>query len=81
MLFRKKKKFLSTCESVARTIDPAFVRSLDPDRGTFLDKVGWMPSELVIVDQRIREMCRNLFAYPEEYVKKTGRTVWSLSGV
>ena len=31
-----------------------------------------MPSELVIVDQRIREMCRNLFAYPEEYVKKTG---------
>ena len=71
-LYRKKKKLLSTCRSTAEMIDPAFVRSLDGERSVFLDKVDWMPSELVIVDQRIREMCRNLFAYPEEYVKKTG---------
>lgn len=72
VLYRKKKKLLEACRPVASMIDPGFVRSLDPERGRFLGKVGWMPSELIIVDQRIREMCRNLFFYPGEYVKKTG---------
>ncbi|MDX1779420.1 MAG: hypothetical protein R3339_11120, partial [Thermodesulfobacteriota bacterium] len=72
VLYRKKKRLLETCQPVASMIDSSFVRSLDPERGKFLGKVGWMPSELIIVDQRIREMCRNLFFYPDEYVKKTG---------
>jgi hypothetical protein len=71
-LYRKKKKLLEECQSVKSMIDSSFVRSFDSERGTFLEKVGWMPSELIIVDQRIREMCRNLFFYPDEYVKKTG---------
>ena len=72
VLYRKKKKLLEECQPVVSMIDSGFVRSLDPERGRFLGKVGWMPSELIIVDQRIREMCRNLFFYPDELVKKTG---------
>jgi hypothetical protein len=71
-LYRKKKKLLDKYPALKKTIDAPFVRSLNPERGQYVGKVGWMPAELVISDQRIREMCRNMFLRPEEYAKKTG---------
>jgi predicted metal-binding protein len=71
-LYSKRKKLLDKHPEVKKMIDPKFVSSLDPERGKYLGKVNWMPTELVITDQRIREMCRNMFTYPEEYVKATG---------
>jgi hypothetical protein len=71
-LYRKKKKLLDKHPEVKRMIDPTFVSSLNLERGKYVSKVSWMPSELIITDQRIREMCRNLFTYPKVYVEKTG---------
>ena len=67
-LYRKRKKLLDKHPEVKKMIDPKFVKSLNPKRGKYVRRVSWMPPELVITDQRIREMCRNLFIYPEEYV-------------
>jgi hypothetical protein len=71
-LYRKRGKILEKHPRLKKIIDLKFVRSLDPKRGKYVSKVGWMPPELIITDQRIREMCRNLFTYPEIYAKKTG---------
>jgi predicted metal-binding protein len=71
-LYRKTKKLLDKHPEVKKMIDQKFVSSLDPERGKCIGKADWMPTELVITDQRIREMCRNMFSYPEEYVKATG---------
>ena len=79
-LYRKRKKLLDKHPEVKTMIDPKFVSSLNPKRGTYVDKVAWMPPELIITDQRIREMCRNLFAYPKVYVKKTGLRFGSCPG-
>lgn len=71
-LYRKKEKLLTEKNGLKEMISAGFVRSLDKRRGRFVGKVGWMPSELVIADQRIRELCRNMFMYTDEYYKKTG---------
>jgi hypothetical protein len=70
-LYRKKKKLLDKHPELKKLIDPKFISALNVERGKYVGKGAWMPSELIITDQRIREMCRNLFAYPEVYVKKT----------
>ena len=67
-----KKKLLYRHLALKKMIDLKFVSSLNPARGKYLSKVAWMPPGLIIADQRIREMCRNLFTYPPLYAKKTG---------
>lgn len=71
-LYRKKQKLLNRHPEIKKMIDAGFVSSLDPKRGKFVGKVGWLPTELVITDQRIREMCRNMFTYSQPYIEKTG---------
>jgi len=71
-LYRKKEKMLAGKNGLNEMISAGFVRSLDKRRGRYVGKVGWMPSALVIADQRIRELCRNMFMYTDEYFKKTG---------
>ncbi len=73
-VYREKKKLLDKHPAVKKMIDPKFVRSLNPERGKYVGKVDWMPPQLVITDQRIREMCRNMFFYPKEFAEKTGRS-------
>ena len=71
-LYREKKKLLKQHPALLKMIDPQFVKGLDVERGRNLAKVDWMPSALIISDQRIREMCRQMFMYPEIYKKQTG---------
>jgi len=71
-LYSKKKNLLDAHPEIKKMIDPAFVSSLNPERGKNVRKVNWMPPQLIISDQRIRNMCRNLFTYPKMYVEKTG---------
>jgi hypothetical protein len=80
-LYREKRKILNKHPEVKKMIDPKFVRSLDKGRGKYVNKVAWIPTELVITDQRIREMCRNLFTIPEPYVKQTGVRFGSCPGL
>jgi len=71
-LYRKKKKKLDKYPEIKKMIDSEFVSSLDEERGKYVGKVSWLPSQLVITDQRIREMCRNMFTYSEPIAKATG---------
>ncbi len=71
-LYRKKKKLLDKHPELKKMIDSKFVSSLNVERGKYVGKVNWMPPELIITDQRIREMCRNMFTYSKEYTKVTG---------
>ena len=64
-LYRKKKKMLDNNPEIKQLIDLKFVRSLDPKRGALMGKVGWLPTELIITDQRIQEMCHGMFSYPK----------------
>jgi len=80
-LYRKKKKLLDKHPEVKKMIAPKFVRSLDKERGKYVSKVAWIPTELIITDQRIREMCRNLFTLPKAYVKEAGLRFGSCPGL
>jgi predicted metal-binding protein len=71
-LYREKQQLLDRHPEMRKMIDAGFVSSLDPKRGKFVGKVGWLPTELVITDQRIREMCRNMFTYPKFVREKAG---------
>jgi len=71
-LYREKEKLLNRHPEIKKMISARFVRSLDPKRGKFVEKVGWLPAELVITDQRIREMCRNMFTYNKSLSEKAG---------
>jgi len=71
-LYREKKKILDKYPELKEIISAKFVSSLDKARGKFVGKVDWLPPQLVMTDQRIREMCRNMFTYSDDYVKKTG---------
>src|SRR3972149_3776850 len=70
--YRKKKKKLDKYPEIKKLINAGFVGSLDEERGKYVGKVSWLPSELIITDQRIREMCRNMFTYSESIAKATG---------
>lgn len=71
-LYRERQKLLDRHPEIKSMIDVAFVRSLDEKRGVYVAKVGWLPAEMVMTDERIREMCRNLFTLPAPYTEKTG---------
>jgi predicted metal-binding protein len=71
-LYRERQKLLDLHPDIKNMIDISFVRSLDEQRGVYAAKVGWLPAELVITDERIRGMCRNLFTLPAPYAEKTG---------
>ena len=71
-LYRERQQRLDKHPEIKKIIDVTFVRSLDKKRGTYVAKVGWLPTELVMTDQRIREMCRNMFTLPKQYTEKTG---------
>jgi predicted metal-binding protein len=71
-LNRERQKLLDKHPHIKKIIDAAFVRSLDKKRGEYVAKVGWLPTELVMTDHRIREMCRNMFTLPKQYTEKTG---------
>lgn len=79
-LYREKEKLLNKHPALKKMIDVKFLRSLDPKRGKPVEKVGWLPATLVITDERIRGMCRNLFTIPKEYVGKTGISYGSCPG-
>lgn len=72
-LFREKKKLLNGFPAIKKMITKNFVGKLDPKYGKFVGRVGWIPTELVITDDRIREMCQNMFTYPKEYAAQIGR--------
>lgn len=71
-LYREKQKLLDKHPEIKRMINAKFLSSLDARRGKYVGKVGWLPTELVITDQRIRELCRNMFTLPKPYAEKTG---------
>jgi hypothetical protein len=71
-LYRKKKKLLDKHREIKEMIDLKFVKSLNRERGKYVNKVDWIPSELLITDSRIQGMCRNLFTYSKIYQEKTG---------
>jgi len=70
--YHQKQKLLDSHPAIKKIIDVKFIRSLDNRRGKYVGRVGWMPAELIITDQRIREMCRNMFTLPKSYAEKTG---------
>ena len=71
-LFREKKRLLDKHPEIKKMINADFIASLDSQRGQFVGRVAWLPSELVITDQRIREMCGNLLTYSDQIAEKTG---------
>ncbi len=71
-LYGEKQKLLEYHPQIKKMIDIGFIRALDKKRGEYAAKVAWMPSALIITDQRIREMCRNMFLLPKEYAKVAG---------
>jgi len=79
-LYRQKKKLLAKHPDVRKMIDLKFVKSLNKERGRYVGKVAWIPSELIITDQRIQGLCRNLMTYPEEYAKQFGIKFGSCPG-
>jgi predicted metal-binding protein len=79
-LYREKEQLLNRHPVLKKMIDVKFLRSLDPKRGGLVGKVGWLPAALVITDERIRGMCRNLFTLPKEYAEKTGIRYGSCPG-
>jgi len=80
-LYRKKNKLLDKHPEIKKMVDAKFVSSLEPKRGKLVGKVGWLPPELIITDQRIREMCRNLFTYSKPVAEKTGIAFGPCPGV
>jgi predicted metal-binding protein len=71
-LYRKRQKLLDKHPEIKKIIGVTVVRSLDKKRGPYVEKIGWLPADLVIADPRIRELCRNMFTLPKQYTEKTG---------
>jgi hypothetical protein len=71
-LYREKEKLLNRHPDLKKMIDVKFLSSLDPKRGKLVGKVGWLPAALIITDERIRGMCRNMFTYPKFVSEKVG---------
>ena len=71
-LYREKKKLLNKHPEIKRLIDIKVVRSLDPKCGSLMGKVGWLPTELIITDPRLQEMCHGMFSYPKMLSDKFG---------
>jgi predicted metal-binding protein len=71
-LYRDKKKVLDNNPEIKKLIDISAVRSLDLKCGALMGKVGWLPTELVITDSRIQEMCHGMFSYPKMLSDKIG---------
>jgi hypothetical protein len=71
-LYRDKKKVLDDNPEIKKLIDISAVKSLDPKCGALMGKIGWLPTELVITDSRIQEMCHGMFSYPKMLSDKIG---------
>lgn len=71
-LYQEKKQLLEKHPDLSQMINTSYVHSLDPERGKLVERVAWIPAKLIIVDERIRSMCQNLFLLPREYAEKTG---------
>ena len=78
VLYREKAKLLDGHPKLKAMIDAGFVSSLDPKRGKYVGRVGWLPTGLVITDQRIREMCRNMFRLFSSVRRKDGFELWPM---